>query len=149
MGNLIEWGYWGLFVGSFLASTIVPFSSDVLMVGMLAAGANIWKCLAIATIGNWLGGMTSYGIGWIGNADHIERWFKVKIDKIKAQKPRIDRFGALIAFVAWLPVVGDLFAIALGFFRVRPVASACWMLLGRFVRFLFWALLFHYQIIHF
>ena len=56
------WGVWGLFLGSFLAATVVPFSSDALLVGMLVAGCDPIECLISATIGNWLGGLTSYGI---------------------------------------------------------------------------------------
>ena len=63
MGSLVAWGYWGLFIGSFLASTIIPMSADLLLVGVLSLGGNTWICLIIATIGNWLGGLTSYWLG--------------------------------------------------------------------------------------
>ena len=52
MDTLVSLGYWGLFIGSFLASTIIPMSADVLLVGVLALGGNVWGCLAIATVGN-------------------------------------------------------------------------------------------------
>ena len=78
MDSLIDLGYWGLFIGSFLASTLIPMSADVLLVGILALGGNVWACLVIATIGNWLGGLTSYWIGWLGRWEWIERWLKVK-----------------------------------------------------------------------
>ena len=65
MDSLIDLGYWGLFIGSFLASTLIPMSADVLLVGILALGGNVWACLVIATTGNWLGGLTSYWIGWL------------------------------------------------------------------------------------
>ena len=61
-----SWGYLGLFLGSFLASTVVPFSADALIIGMLVVGGRPWLCFLLATIGNWLGGMTSFAIGWIG-----------------------------------------------------------------------------------
>ena len=63
---LAEYGLIGLFVGSFLAATVVPFSADVLLVGMLVAGANPLATIVVATSGNWLGGITSYGIGRAG-----------------------------------------------------------------------------------
>ena len=53
--DLGAWGLWGLFVGTFLAATVVPFSSDVLYVAMLQMTASPWACLAVATAGNWLG----------------------------------------------------------------------------------------------
>lgn len=142
MESLIDLGYFGLFIGSFLASTIIPFSADILLIGILALGGNIWICLAVATLGNWLGGMTSYWIGWIGKWEWIEKWFKIKEEKLIAQKTRIDQYGAILAFMTWLPLVGDLFALALGFYRISPKLSALYMLLGRFARFFIWTLLY-------
>lgn len=78
MESLIDLGYWGLFIGSFLASTVIPMSADILLIGILALGGNIWWCLAIATIGNWLGGLTSYWIGWLGKWKGLNDGSKLK-----------------------------------------------------------------------
>ncbi|MFR4038737.1 MAG: YqaA family protein [Butyricimonas faecalis] len=114
MDTLVSLGYWGLFIGSFLASTIIPMSADVLLVGVLALGGNVWGCLAIATVGNWLGGLTSYWIGWLGRWDWIERWFKVKREKLEQQKEHVDRYGVWLALFTWLPVVGDCLPLPSG-----------------------------------
>lgn len=108
MVSLIDLGYWGLFIGSFLASTVIPMSADILLIGILALGGNIWWCLGIATIGNWLGRLTSYWIGWLGKWEWLERWFKVKEEQLARQKSKIDRYGPLLAFFTWLPLIGDL-----------------------------------------
>ncbi len=63
MEGLIEYGYIGLFAGAFMAATIFPFSSDILLVAMLAAGGQPVTTIVVATAGNWLGGLTSYGVG--------------------------------------------------------------------------------------
>ena len=139
---LLNLGYFGLFVGSFVAATVVPFSSDVLLVGMLAAGGNIWLSVAVATLGNWLGGLTSYGLGWLGKWEWIERYMKVKHETPIKHKDKIDRFGAWLALLTWLPFVGDVFAIALGFYKVDFRKSALLMLIGKGARFVGWALLF-------
>lgn len=144
MESLAELGYWGLFLGSFLASTIVPFSADVLLIGVLALGGNIVWCLIIATLGNWLGGLTSYWIGWLGKWSWIERIMKVKREKLEKQKQKIDKYGVWLAFFTWLPFIGDLFAIALGFYKINPALSALYMLIGRFLRFLVWTFLYLY-----
>lgn len=136
MESLIDLGYFGLFIGSFLASTVIPMSADILLVGMLSLGGNPWVCLTIATLGNWFGGLTSYWIGWIGKWEWIERWFKVKQEKLEQQKGKIDRYGYLLALLTWLPLIGDLFAIALGFYKINPRMCALYMLIGRFARFL-------------
>lgn len=139
---LQAYGVWGLFLGSFLAATVVPLYSDALYLGVLYAGCNPISCLIAATLGNWLGGLTSFGIGWVGRWEWIERWFHVKREKLERQRSRIDRWGIWLAFFTWLPFVGDLFAIALGFYRISPIKCALLMLLGKFLRFLGWTFLF-------
>jgi membrane protein YqaA with SNARE-associated domain len=139
---LQAYGVCGLFLGSFLAATVVPLYSDALYLGVLYAGCNPISCLIAATLGNWLGGLTSYGIGWVGRWEWIERWLHVKREKLEQQRSRIDRWGIWLAFFTWLPFVGDLFAIALGFYRISPIKCALLMLLGKFLRFLGWTFLF-------
>ena len=150
---LLNLGYVGLFAGSFIAATVVPFSSDVLLVGILAAGGNVWLSVLVATVGNWAGGLTSYWIGWIGGLtsywlgwlgkwEWIERYMGVKHETLVKHKSKIDRFGSLLALLTWLPVVGDVFAIALGFYKVDFKKAAVLMLIGKGARFVCWALLF-------
>lgn len=141
---LQQYGVWGLFLGSFLAATVVPFSSDALLCAMLMAGCEPVGCLVSATLGNWLGGLTSFGIGWLGKWEWIEKWFRVKRETLEKQRDRIARWGAWLALLTWLPVVGDLFAIALGFYRIAPVKSALFMFVGKAFRFVLWTLLFYY-----
>ncbi len=137
-----EWGYLGLFLGSFLAATIVPFSSDALLVGMLALGGSIPLTLFWATLGNWLGGLTSYWIGYSGKWEWIEKWFRVSKQKLEKQQATVKKYGSWLALFTWLPVIGDLFAVALGFYRAKFLPSATFMLIGKFLRFLLWAILF-------
>lgn len=142
MEALQEWGYIGLFIGSFLAATVVPFSSDILLIGMLLAGASVMPTVAVATTGNWLGGLTSYYVGYLGKWQWIEKWFRVKRETLEKQKSRIDKYGPLLALMTWLPIVGDLFAIALGFYRQPFAKSALYMLIGKAARFVIWGLFF-------
>lgn len=140
-------GILGLFLGSFLAATVVPFSSDVLFGSMLLV-APIWPCFIFATLGNWLGGLTSFGVGWLGRWEWLEKWFHVRPETLAKQKAKVDRWGPMLAFMSWLPFVGDLFAIALGFYRLAPFRCALWMLLGKALRYLLWIaifLIFHIQ----
>lgn len=143
MDWLFGLGYFGLFLGSFLAATIVPFSADVLLVGMLAAGADAVAAIAVATAGNWLGGLTSYAIGRIGKWEWIER-LHVRRASLERQQHFIDRYGAVVALLTWVPFIGDVFAVALGFYRVRFVPMAFWMLVGKCGRFITWALLYYW-----
>ena len=131
----------GLFIGSFLAATVVPFSADVLLIGMLVAGGSPWVVVAIATAGNFLGGLTSYAIGRIGKWEWIEK-LGVKPETLEKHKARIDKYGAWIALLSWVPFVGDVFAVALGFFRVKFVPSAIFMFIGKAGRFVMWYLIY-------
>ncbi len=144
MELLSQLGLIGLFLGCFLAATVIPFSSDFLMVGVLIAGFNPVLSIIVATAGNWLGGLTSYYIGFIGKWDWIEKWFKVKEETLLKQKHNIDKYGSLLAFLTWLPIIGDVFAVTLGFYKVNFTKSAIFMLIGNGARFAFWALLYHY-----
>ncbi len=143
MEFLLEWGYLGVFVGAFLASTIVPFSSDFVVVGMLLAGGNPLMTIIFATAGNWIGSLTTYGLGRLGKWEWIEKWFKVKRETIEKQKSKIDKYGSLIAFFSWFPVVGDVLSIGLGFYKVNFTKCALFMLIGKAIRFAFWLLMFH------
>lgn len=138
---LLDFGYLGLFVGSFLAATVVPFSADVLLVGLLIAGGSPTLTILVATLGNWLGGLTSYAIGRIGKWEWIER-LHVSRESLEKQKSRIDRYGAVVALLTWVPFIGDVFAVALGFYRVKFVPMAFWMLVGKCGRFVTWYLLY-------
>ena len=142
MSGLEELGLLGLFLGTFLAATIFPFSSDALYFAVLAATGNPAGCLATGTAGNWLGSVLTYWIGWAGRWDWIVKWLKVKPETLQKQKAMIDRYGIWLALLCWVPVAGDVIAIALGFYRTRPVWTAILMLIGKFARFLAWNLIY-------
>ena len=142
----MEWleslGLAGLFLGTFLAATIFPFSSDALYLAVLAATADPVGCLIAGTLGNWLGSVLTYFIGRAGKWEWIEKWFKVKPETLQNQKSKIDRYGVWLALICWVPVVGDVIAIALGFYQVRPGWTIMLMLVGKFARFLVWNLIY-------
>lgn len=81
MTDFIELGYAGLFIASFLAATVVPFSSEVVFSALVFGGLDAWKCVFVATAGNWLGGMTSYYVGRLGKLEWIEKYFRIKKGK--------------------------------------------------------------------
>ena len=141
MENLAEWGYIGLFIASFLAATIIPFSSELVLSILIANNYDLTTSLIVASIGNWMGGLSSYLIGRLGSWDTIEKYLRVKRDKILLWKKKIDSWGGLLAFLCWLPVVGDPIAIALGFFRTNILTVAIFMLAGKFVRYFVWAMI--------
>jgi membrane protein YqaA with SNARE-associated domain len=139
---LLGLGYWGLLLGTFIAGTVLSLSSDVLIVGMLLAGGDPWLCLAAATVGNGTGAMTSYILGWFARWEWIERWFKVREATLERQREMISKWGVWLALVSWLPVVGQIFMIGLGFYKTRPAVVTLLAYAGCLGRFLVWVLLY-------
>lgn len=135
-------GLVGLFIGNLLAATIVPFSSDALYIAVLAATHQPLPCFVVATIGNWLGSVITYYMGRLGRWEWIEKWFKVKPETLQKQKEKVDKWGVWLALIAWVPFIGDVFAIALGFYRTKPLPTIILLLVGKALRFLVWTLLF-------
>lgn len=133
---LVEYGYIGLFIASFLAATILPLGSEFVFAGLIAAGASGWGCVTVATVGNWLGGMTNYYLGHAGKIEWIEKYLKVKKDKIDKMQHWLEGKGAWMAFFSFLPVIGDLIALALGYMRANVYIVNISMFAGKLIRYI-------------
>ncbi len=142
--TLKDWEYVGLFISTFLAATILPFSSEIMVTALLCTGANPLYVFIIATIGNWLGSVSTYYIGWLGKWEWIEKWFKVTPKKLEKQRYKISKYGSVLAFFVWLPIIGDVFALALGFYKINLYKCVLFMLIGKACRFAIYILLFDY-----
>ena len=147
MEYFADLGYLGLFISCFLAATfVIPFSPEVILGILIVKGFNLQLTIIIATIGNWLGGMTSYFIGRIVDWKKIEKYFKIKKQKVIAFKQRIDKWGSVLAFFTWFPLGGDILALSLGVFKVDVFKVSIWMLIGKLFRFVVSALIIYYGI---
>ena len=135
LDSFAEWGYLGLFLASFLAATILPFGSEVVFAALIATGFDIWTSIIIATIGNSMGGMTCYWLGSFGRIEWVERFMKVKRERIQKMQDWLHGKGAMMSFFVFLPGVGDIIAIALGFMRANPWLVLLFMTLGKFARY--------------
>ena len=133
---LIDWGYLGLFISALLAGSIIPFSSELVMIALVKVGLSPALCVLAATLGNTIGGMTCYYMGHLGKIDWIEKYFKVKKEKIEKMQHFLKGKGALMAFFAFLPFVGEAIAIALGFMRSNILLTTTSMFVGKLVRYI-------------
>lgn len=140
MDWLLELGYIGLFIGSFGAATIIPFSADVLLVAMIMAGADPYIAVGVAIVGNFLGGLTSYGIGRMAKWEWMSK-MGVTQQTLDQHKQKVSQWGPMLALLTWVPFVGDVFAVVLGFYRTHFWKTAFWMFVGKSARFIVWALL--------
>lgn len=132
---LIDWGYPGLFVSALLAGSIVPFSSEIVLLGLVKLGLDPALCLLSATLGNTAGGMTCYYMGHLGRIDWIEKYFKVKREKIEKMQRFLQGKGALMAFFAFLPAIGEVISIALGYMRSNVWLTLIAMFAGKTLRY--------------
>ncbi|PIV58730.1 MAG: hypothetical protein COS14_08000 [Bacteroidetes bacterium CG02_land_8_20_14_3_00_31_25] len=135
MSYFFDLGYFGIFLASFLAATVIPFSSDTVVVAMVAYGYNSTLTILIATLGNTLGGMSSYALGWLGKWEWIEKYLKIKREKIEKMRERIKKYTAIAAFLTWLPIVGDIIAVALGLLKINVYKVTLFMTLGKLARY--------------
>ena len=122
-------------MASFLAATVLPFSSEAVLAAM-AFGT--WSTLSLwtaASLGNTLGGMTSYGLGRLGDMDRIARWLRTDPGKVRHWRSRIGQYGAYAALLTWIPVIGDPIAIALGLGRAPIGPVLVLMFLGKAARY--------------
>lgn len=133
---LIEWGIPGLFLSAMLAGSIIPFSSELVLVALVKLGLNPTACLIAAALGNTVGGMTCYYVGRLGKISWIEKYFKVKREKIDKMVVFLQGKGALMAFFAFLPAIGEVIAIALGYMRSNVWLTTVSMFAGKLIRYI-------------
>lgn len=127
-------GLLGLFLTTFLSATILPFSSEAILLFFLSKDVNPIVCLTIATLGNSLGGLTNYFLGRLGNPLWL-KYIGVKQEKILKREKWVVQYGSFLAFFSWLPFVGDPLLVVLGSFRSKPIPTIIWMVFGKSLRY--------------
>ena len=141
MDSLIEiltnYGYVGMLISAFLAGSIFPLSSEVVMLALLAAGLDPWQLVIYGTIGNVLGSMLNYGIGMLGRIDWIEKYLHVnekkKLDRAETVHGRPWRMDG--HFFSFLPVIGEGITIVLGLMRSNVAITVISVIIGKFLRY--------------
>lgn len=134
---LIGYGPWGMFLSAFLAGSVLPFSSEVVMLALLAVGINPLVLFVAASAGNTLGGVTCYYVGRVASPEWLQRVFRIKDEHMQRARALVSRWGALMGFFCWIPILGDAILVTLGIMRSHPLATNLTMLLGRTLRYAF------------
>ena len=116
---LMNWGYMGMALSAFLAASILPFSSEAVMVGLLAAGLDMWALVAWGTVGNVLGSLFNYGIGRLGKMEWIEKYLHTKPEDLDRARRFMGGRGAWMGLFSCIPVIGDVITIVLGLMRAN------------------------------
>ena len=122
-----QWGYLGLFLGSFMAGSIIPFSSEALVIACVGAlHMNPVTCLFVALAGNVSGGMTCY---W------IEKYAHVSEEKLNRALHFMHNRGAWMGFFAFVPMLGTAISVALGYVRSNVWIVLLTMTIGKLLRY--------------
>lgn len=132
---LIDNGVWGMFLAAFLAGSFIPFSSEVVMVALLAAGTDATGLLIWGTIGNTLGSLFNYGVGSLGKIEWIERFARVKKEKLDRGLRYVQKYGSWAGLLAWIPILGSVITVSLGYLRCRLLYSMFNIFVGKFARY--------------
>ncbi len=125
-----------LFLSSFLAATFIPFSSEAHLAFLKNQGEALPLLVLVATLGNTLGGMFTYSLGRAGKLEWSMRFLRIKKEQIEKAKISLNRYGVLLAFLCWLPIVGDVFAFVLGLTRAPALLTLIFMALGKALRYI-------------
>lgn len=118
-------GLWALFVSSFLAATLLPGGSEAVLFGVLKLHpSQLWPALAVATLGNTLGGLSSYVIGRV-----------IPPRQTLKGLASVQRYGAPVLLLSWVPIIGDPLCVAAGWLRLNLWWSTFYIALGKFLRY--------------
>lgn len=126
---------WTIFISSFLAATILPLGSEVALVAALQGKQSLLTVVLVATIGNTLGGMTNYLLGWFAKWQWLEKYLRIKQTKVEKLSERFQRGGVWLALLCWLPIIGDPLAVMLGLLRLPWKPTMLLMAVGKFLRY--------------
>ena len=132
---LIQYGPIGMLIAAFIAGSVFPFSSEAVMLAMLAAGVDPWEMVIYASIGNTAGSMFNYSVGRMGRIDWIEKYLHVKKESLDKAQRFMGGRGAWMGFFAFVPLLGSAITIVLGLMRANIPISLTSIALGKFLRY--------------
>ena len=126
---------WVLFFSALISSTLFPGGSEALLLYRVHEGGDPSLLLFIATIGNVLGSLITYGMGWLGNAAMHRKWLRMDEAKVARAETWFGKYGQLSLLLAWLPVVGDPLCLVAGVLRSSLLWFVLLVTVGKFGRY--------------
>ena len=120
-----ETGFVALFFASFIAATVLPGGSEFVLVAVIHKHPEaLWQAVGVATVGNTLGGLTSY---WVGRLIPNRVYHKSII--------YLHKYGYCALLFSWVPLFGDALAFAAGWLRFSPWISLAAFAVGKLFRY--------------
>jgi membrane protein YqaA with SNARE-associated domain len=126
----------GMLLAAFLAGSFFPFSSEAVMVGLMATGLDPWQLMIYGTIGNVLGSAFNYCVGRLGKVEWFEKYLHVKPKDMERAERFMAGRGAWMGFFAFLPVLGSAITILLGLMRANVIITFIAITLGKIFRYI-------------
>ena len=136
MDIFLEFGYPGQFISSFLAATILPLSSEIVLVLLLANHYDPTVTITVATLGNVLGSMVNYAMGFWGSQVVLQRILKISQREMASARKRFSRYGVYSLLFAWVPVVGDPLTVVAGVLKINWFIFLSLVTAGKLLRYL-------------
>ena len=128
--------YFTLFASAFLAATLLPFYSEVVLVALIAKGGNLAPLVIIATMGNTLGAVVNWWLGLYIQKFKHKRWFYFSENQIEKAQAWFNRYGKWSLLMAWLPIGGDALTLIAGIMRVPLTLFVILVAIGKGSRYL-------------
>ena len=129
--------YLSLLFISFLAATILPFSSELTLAGLIStSNYDNLLLLVFASFGNVLGSVFNWGLGFYARNLTIKKWFPFKETQIERSSKWFSKFGKWSLLFAWVPIVGDPLTFVAGLLRVRFLDFIILVAIGKVSRYL-------------
>lgn len=135
MDAFIDLGYLGLFSASFLAATILPLSSEVVLSYLLLNAYDPFLLNAVATCGNVLGSLANYGLGYWGSIFLAQKVLRMSEDALSAAGQRFKKYGVYSLFFAWVPVIGDPLTVTAGILKINVLMFLVLVTAGKLLRY--------------
>jgi len=108
-----------------LAATLLPGGSEAVLFGVLKLHpGQFWAALAVATLGNTLGGLSSYLIGRL-----------IPPTKPLRGMDTVKRWGSPALLLSWVPLLGDPLCVAAGWLRLNVWWCTLFIAVGKFARY--------------
>lgn len=127
---------WGLFALSLASATLLPGGSEAGLVALLLAGPHPpWALVLMATMGNVIGSVINWALGWGLRQCVGRRWFPVSAAQLSRAEVMFTRHGAWTLLFAWVPVIGDALTVAAGTLGLRLPLFVALVTLGKAARY--------------
>ena len=131
-----NYGYFSLFLTSFLASTILPFGSESVVVLLIHSGFNLFTVVMVATVGNYLGACTTYYIGLKGRSEIIDKYLSISQVQLAKTDKLFKKYGVYVLLFTWVPGIGDAITAAGGLLKLPFKTFSIYVFAGKFARYL-------------